>query len=68
MLARAAGQPPPRTWHFHGARLTDRAPDAQLPEFVAAPALDPATRLDSARVVLPQGDGEGRDACRQGGG
>jgi hypothetical protein len=41
------------TWHSHRARLLRRASDAQLPEVVAAPALDPATRHDRASVPPP---------------
>ncbi len=56
----------PRTWHFHGARLIVPAPDAQLTEAVPAPALDPATRLDNARVDAPQSNGYGGDAWHHG--
>ncbi len=67
-----------RTWYRHGARLLRRAPDPQLAVFVVAPAHDSATRHESARVVIPRGDGgvgedyeeegcgcgkEGRGAC-----
>ncbi len=51
------------TRHSHGAGLLQVAPDTQLPVVVASPALDPATRLDRARVVGPQCDCGGGDAC-----
>jgi hypothetical protein len=60
--SRAGGGAP--TWKH----LTLRAPDAQLAVAVVAPALDPATLLDRARVVVPQGDSDGGDACRNRGG
>ena len=53
-----------RTWHSHGPGLRRGVPDAQLPVVVAAPAHDLATRLDRARVAVPQSDGDGGDACR----
>ena len=56
-----------RTWHRHGARLLRGVSYAQLPVNVEAPALDPAARLDRARVEIPQGDGGGGDAYGHGG-
>ena len=56
----------PSTWHIHWAVLIRGAADAQLPVVVRAPALDPAARHDRARVVPPQGDGGGGDACGHG--
>jgi hypothetical protein len=53
------------TWHIHGA-VRPRPPDAQLPVVVVAPALDPATRLDDARVAVPQGNGGGGDTWVRG--
>jgi hypothetical protein len=41
-----------------------RPADAQLSVKVAAPALDPAPAHNRARVVPTQGDGDGRDGCR----
>jgi hypothetical protein len=60
--------PYPRTWYSHGTPLIYVTPNAKLPVAVRSPALDPATRLDCARVREPQGDGGGGDACRDGGG
>jgi hypothetical protein len=51
----------------HGAGLLRGVPGAQLPVVAIAQALDPATRLDRARVRVPQGDGGGGDAWGQGG-
>ncbi len=59
--------PPSPTWHRHGARLLRRAPDPQLPEVIAAPAHDPATRHDGARVGIPRGDVGGGEAWKEGG-
>ncbi len=58
--------PPSPTCHSHGARLIRRAPDPQLPEVVPAPAHDPATRHDGARVGNPSGDGGGEEAWEEG--
>ena len=58
---------PSITWHSHGAVLIRSAPDAQLPVAVVAPALDPASHLDRARVKSTQGDGGGGDAWGHGG-
>jgi hypothetical protein len=73
--AQAPGSPAPpgprplssRTWHPHGARLLRRAPDPQLAELVVAPAHDPATQHDGARVQSSRGDGGGGEAWEEGG-
>ncbi len=49
---------------IHRAYLLDRAPDAQLPVVVFAPALEPTPHHDGARVRVPQGNSSGSDACK----
>ncbi len=65
--ATRCGRSPLRTWHSHGAGLLRGVPDAQLPLEIFTPTLDSATRLDRARVEVPQCDDSGsRDVCRNG--
>jgi hypothetical protein len=53
------------TRHIRRTRRIRRAADAQLPEEVRAPALDPAPANNRARVEISQGDGDGGDACEE---
>jgi hypothetical protein len=50
------------TRHIHWPSRIRRAADPQLPAFVFAPALDPASAHNRASVVVSQGDGDGGDA------
>ena len=50
------------TWHIRRAVLIARAPDAQLANPVAAPALDTALCHDDACVARTQGNSDGGDA------
>ncbi len=50
------------TWHIRRAVLIARAPDAQLANIVAAPALDTALCHDDACVARTQGNSDGGDA------
>ncbi len=54
------------TWYSHGTRLPRRAADPQLPVDILAPAFDPTTRHDGARVVVPSGDGGCEDVWQEG--
>ncbi len=52
------------TRHISRTRRIRPAADAQLPVAVAAPALDPASAHNCARVETSQGDGNGGEAWR----
>ena len=54
-----------RTWHIHRAVLVCCAPYAQLAVAVPAPALDASPTSDGTRVAFAQGDGDGRESCRE---
>ncbi len=54
------------TWNFHRAGLDDSIPDAELTIAVMAPALDPATARDCARLVTVSRNRDGRDTCSNG--
>ncbi len=47
--------------HVYWTPRVRRAANAQLPPVIAAPALDPASGRDDARVGPTRGDGDGGD-------
>jgi hypothetical protein len=53
--------------YIHRAVLICRASDAQLADVVVSPTFDPAPHDDGARVVIARGDGDGGEACQDGG-
>ncbi len=54
------------TRHIRRTGRIRSAIDAQLPEEVRAPALDPAPAHNRARVERSQGDGDGGDIWQRG--
>ena len=55
----------PGTLHVHRTPRVRVAADAQLPVAVVAPALDPATGRNNARMRPTRGDGDGGHAWRR---